>query len=50
MVLLLVIIEQDGRRSGFPNAPVMVEHDDKNRTEESTALNRTHFHVPPRVE
>ena len=29
MVLLLVIIEQDGRRSGFRNAHVMVEHDDK---------------------
>ena len=29
-----IIIEHDGRRSGLPNAPVDMKHDDNNRTEQ----------------
>ena len=33
----IVIIEHDGRRSGLPSAPVVIEHDN-NSTDESTAI------------
>ena len=40
-----VIVKYDGRRSGLPNAPVVIEYDD-NRTEQSTAIALSIQHNP----